>query len=104
MPARCAYSCSKPDGTSSGTPLGANCSGVGIGRTLRISLRVVRGFLAVARFADFRARLFLIFFFAVLADAFALFATAFLAFRFAFFAIISSMKHLHQALPGAAII
>jgi len=87
-----AYSCSKADGASSGMPLGANCSGVGIGRAFRTGLAALRDFLAVARFANFRARVFLVFFFDVFADAFAFFVTVLFAFRFAFFAIALSLK------------
>src|SRR6185312_4704799 len=48
------YSCSRADGASSGTPLGANCSGIGTGwrRALRTGLRAL-GFLVAARFAVF---------------------------------------------------
>jgi hypothetical protein len=82
-------------------PLGANCSGVGIGRAFRTGPRTLRDFLAVARFADFRAGVFLTFFFDAFADPFAFF---FLAFRFVFFAIAFSLKKPRQALPGAASI
>jgi hypothetical protein len=77
-------------------PLGASCSGVGIG--FRAGLRALRAFLAVARFVDFFARVFLVLDF--FAEAFAFFATVFLALRFAFFAIISSLKDPCQALLG----
>jgi hypothetical protein len=104
LPAGQTYSRSKADGTRSGTPLGANCSGVGIGRAFRTGLRTLRDFLTAARFTDFRARVFLIFFFDVFADAFAFFAPAFFAFRFAFFAITFSLIDPRQALPVSSII
>jgi hypothetical protein len=89
------YSSSRPEDTNSGAPLGANCSGVGIGwRTLRAAFRAVLrvAFLATTRFAGFPDRAFLAFFFDVITAVLRVFFAAdFLTFRFAFLAISLSV-------------
>jgi hypothetical protein len=91
------YSSSNPEDTNSGAPLGASCSGEGIGwRTLRMVFRAVLrvDFLVATRFAGFPDRAFLAFFFDVLAAVLRVFfAAAFLTFRFAFLAISLSVQN-----------
>jgi hypothetical protein len=81
------YPCSSADGTNCGTPLGANCSGVGITRTFRTALRTLRDIFAFSRFTGLRARVFLTFLFEVFADVFFL-----LAFCLVLFAIGSLLE------------